>query len=109
MLAAGQTAYEPACFRSLYLIDVSGSPDNAQAISHFDLRVQDGAVQFLFRDTGETLAEAYRRLCSLPEYRQWARYGFRKDPMEKRRRYRNLPDEAVQAAEHDFTQILAHF
>ena len=109
MLASEQMAYEPECFRNIYLIDVSESPRDAEAITHFDLRVQEGKVQFIFRDTGETLAEAYRRLCGLPEYRQWARYGFRKFPAEKRRAYRNLPEEAVLAFEHDFAQILAHF
>ena len=98
LLAAGQMVYEPECFRNIFLIDISESPADAEAISHFDLRVQAGEVRFIFRDTGETLEEVYRRLCSLPADRQWIQRGFR-----------DSSPEALQAIESDFVQILAHF
>lgn len=98
LLAAGQMQYEPECFRSIFLIDISESPADSEAISHFDLRVQAGEVRFIFRDTGETLGEVYRRMCSLSADRQWIQRGFRE-----------TAPEALQAIENDFTQILAHF
>lgn len=98
LLAQGILPYEPECFRNCWLIDVSESPDDVEAISHFDLRVQNGTVRMVASGSGETLDVLFSRLLAHPDYAAGLK-----------RRHRGVPAGAVQTAAEDIRALLMHF